>query len=266
MGVLIKLKQYLKPFKKKVDDWKFDRVALKHVGERYECPICGFCSKDLAPSGIDSIAAQKYATVGMGVRINMCWKCRAQDREKLLYLYLRDIEKIFDGHAMKILHMAPEQLISNRILQAKNVEYLCGDYFAKGYIYPPYVQNMNVLDLPFSDEIFDLVICNHVLEHIEDDRKAMRELFRILKRGGKGILQVPMTKKLIKTLEYPSVKTAQERLQMYGQIDHLRLYALDYKDRLEECGFKVELVSFPANMIEKYGLNENEDIYVCHKE
>jgi len=266
MELLIRIKQHLKPIKIALDDWKFNREAKKHVGTRYECPFCGFHSDDLAPLGIDSPVARKYKTVGMGVRFGMCWKCRAKDKEKLLYLYLKDVAKIFDGHPMRILHMAPENIIAKRILPLKNIDYVCGDYFSKGYMYPPYVQNMNVLDLPFSDENFDMVICNHVLEHIDDDRRAMRELCRVLKKGGIALLQVPMSNILDKTIEDPTIKTPQDRLEFFGQVDHVRLYGLDYKDRLEECGFRVTLFKFPIETIKKYGLDAEENLYLCYKD
>lgn len=266
MNVFVRFKQYLKPAKVAWDTWKYNREASRHEGDLYECPCCGFQSKDWAPQGIDSQVARQYNTVGMGLRIGRCWKCRAQDREKLLFLYLRDIEKIFDGRRIKILHIAPENIIAKQILRAPNIDYKCGDYFADGYIYPPYVHNMNVLSLPFSNDTFDLVICNHVLEHIADDQKAMLELFRVLKKGGRGVLQVPISKQLNKTLEDSTVKTEEERLLAYGQKDHLRLYGLDYKGRLENCGFRVELITFSVDKIERYGLNKDEDLYICHKD
>lgn len=183
----------------------------------------------------------------------------------MLYLYLRDVLHIFDGRHLRILHMAPEDMTAHHILSTKSVDYVCGDLFAKGYLYPPYVHDMNVLNLPFGEGEFDIVICSHVLEHIPDDRKAMRELCRVLKKGGMAFLQVPMSTVLEKTVEDPTVTTPEQRLEVFGQIDHLRLYGLDYKDRLEECGFKVELFKFPTDTIEKYGLNEKESLYICHK-
>lgn len=266
MELLIRFKQYLKPAKIVLDSWRFSREAHNHVGTRYECPFCGFHSKDLALLGIDSPAARKYETIGMGIRPGMCWKCRAKDKEKLLFLYLRDTAKIFDGHPLRLLHIAPENIIAQRILPMESIDYICGDFFAKGYMYPPYVRNMNVLNLLLPNEDFDIVMCNHVLEHIEDDRKAMRELYRVLRKGGIGILQVPMSKILEKTLENPNVQTPKEKLEVFGQIDHVRLYGKDYKERLEESGFRVELVHFPADLTEKYGLDKNEDLYICHKD
>lgn len=266
MELYIKIKQYLKTVKIAFDRWKFRRVAEKHIGIRYECPFCGFLSKDLALLGIDTPAARKYKTIGMGIRPGMCWKCRAKDKEKLLYLYLRDVVNLFDVHSLRLLHIAPENIIAQRILSIKSIDYVCGDFFAKGYMYPPYVRNMNVLNLPFPDNDFDMVMCNHVLEHVEDDRKAMNELYRVLKKGGIGILQVPMSKNIEKTLEDSLVKTPKDRLAIFGQIDHLRLYGLDYKSRLEECNFRVELVHFSNDVIEKYGLDKNEDLYICHKD
>lgn len=271
MYVLTRFKQYLKSLKLIWDECKRSREAEKHVGERYECPFCGFRSYDLMPVGDETEVSKKYAPIGLGPvgkggsRPGMCWKCGAKDREKLIYIYLRDIKKIFAGNPLKVLHIAPEEMIAKQILKAENIDYVCGDLFAKGYLYPPYVHNMNVLDLPFSDETFDLVICNHVLEHIDDDCKAMRELYRVLKKGGTALLQVPMSKKLNKTLEDTSMLTADQRLKAFGQIDHLRLYGLDYKDRLERCGFIVELTNISGGKNEKYGLNKEEDLYVCHR-
>lgn len=265
MELPVLFRQYLRSVKLIALDWKLRRRAKKHIGTRYECPLCGFRSSDLDMVGYESPVAKKYKTVGMHLRSGMCWRCLSKERERMLFLYLRDVLHIFDGGSLRILHIAPETMTAHHILAEKNIDYVCGDLFVKGYDYPPYVHNMNVLDLPFADEEFDIVICSHVLEHIEDDRKAMRELCRVLKKGGTGFLQVPMAVDLDKTIENLPANTPEDRLRLYGQNDHVRLYGLDYKDRLEECGFNVELFKFPADLVSRYGLNEDEALYISHK-
>lgn len=165
---------------------------LYHIGVRYFCPLCGYPSKDFAPCGIESSVSKKYHIIGAGRRNAVCWRCGANDRERLVFLYLKQIHALFRGdwHG-KVLHLAPEKEIARHILDYKHINYICGDLFADGYNYPKYVRKMNCLCLPFPAETFDLLICNHVLEHIEDDHRAMSEFYRVLKRGGKRYCKFP---------------------------------------------------------------------------
>lgn len=123
---------------------------------------------------------------------------------------------------------------------------------------------MNQLSLPFKEEVFDVVLCNHVLEHIIDDKKAMAEIFRVLKIGGIAILQVPVSHKLIHTYEDCSITEPEQRKKAFGQFDHVRIYGMDYPQRLESIGFKVEKINI-SQQYPKYGLNPEEDLFVCHK-
>lgn len=242
--------------------WK-KRGLLKRIGLKYICPFCGFRSSSLQEFGSNFEANRKYEIVGAGLRKCRCWKCYSTDRERLIYLYLRDYTNFFKKKH-KLLHIAPEPNLSKMILAESNNEYVCGDYFMPGYSYPEYVQNMNVLDLNFPEGTFDVVICNHVLEHIDEDLKAMSELYRVLKNGGFAILQVPLALSLEKTLEDSSVVHPEDREKLYGQYDHVRLYGIDYKERLESVGFKVDLHDVSANY-PKAGLGQNESIYICTK-
>jgi SAM-dependent methyltransferase len=128
---------------------------------------------------------------------------------------------------------------------------------------------MDITDIPLDDGSFDMIVCSHVLEHVPDDRKAMRELFRVLRPGGWAVLQSPLDPARPHTYEDWSITAPQERQRAFGQHDHVRIYGRDYGDRLEEAGFRVERVNHLARLgpaaAVRYGLPAQEDIYVCHK-
>jgi SAM-dependent methyltransferase len=234
-------------------------------GTKYLCPFCGYRSDILLPFGHSSEAFDKYHIIGGGKRNVSCLKCNSHDRERLIYVYLKFVYKLFDKKRISIFHVAPEPRISKELLKHSNIDYVCGDLFAEGYEYPSYVQNMNILDLSFEDNRFDIVLCNHVLEHIEDDRTAMKELLRILKPDGFAILQVPISNVIDKTIENFTITDTQERLRLFGQKDHCRLYGKDYVQRLENVGFKVEKVSIAAQY-SKYAVNPEEQLFICKKQ
>lgn len=128
---------------------------------------------------------------------------------------------------------------------------------------------MDITDINLHDNQFDCIICYHVLEHILDDEKAMRELFRVLKPGGWAILQQPVDPTRDKTFEDPNIVLPEERERVFGQKDHVRIYGQDYKDRLERTGFTVKLDNYTGelgdNIIKKYGLMKDETICFCTK-
>lgn len=232
-----------------------------HAGEQFECPFCGYAAKDLAAIGIDVPVLREKQVVGAGLRMGGCHSCGSIDRERLVYIYLREVLKVFENKGLNILHLAPEVNVADRLRQVGFVNYVCGDLFTEGYSYPDYVQNMNVLNIPFEDGLFDLVICNHLLEHVPNDRDAMRELHRVLKPGGKAILLVPISLNSSSTFEDASVTNSKDRESIFGQFDHVRIYGQDYADRLGEVGFKVERLNISKDY-SKYGLNEDEDLFI----
>ena len=204
--------------------------------------------------------------VGCGRRFARCIKCGSTDKERLVFTYLQSIN-FFACSDKTVLHMAPESNLSKQFFRYKFKEYVCGDFFAPGYedAYPSYVKNINILDIPYGNEYFDVVICNHVLEHVDNDIKGMSEIFRVLKNGGFAILQVPISYKLSKTYENKKITSPKSREEAFGQSDHVRIYGLDYVDRLKKVGFNVEVVSNLASSYPKFGLNAKEKIFVCHK-
>jgi len=185
------------------------------------------------------------------------------ERHRLLWLYLQNETNFFTA-PLKVLHMAPEQCFLKRFKKLKNLDYTTAD------LYAPYVDvKANILNLPFANNTFDVVFCNHVLEHIEDDKKAMQELFRVLKPGGFGIFQIPQDINRAKTYEDFSITNPKERQKHFGQYDHVRIYGRDYFDKLRAVGFDVKEVNysqqFSPQEIEKYRLAKDEILPVCFK-
>lgn len=241
------------------------KIRLKvHAGSRFVCPFCGYESKDLKTVGHDLPVLKEKQVIGGGRRAAGCYKCQSRDRERLLYAFFIDELKVGENKNLKILHIAPEFKLSRVLLEKNFSEYICGDLFTQGYDYPAHVQNMNVLKLPFRENHFDYLICNHVLEHIPEDYKAMDEIFRVLKPAGHAVLQVPISKNTEETHEDFTVSDPNKREELFGQFDHVRIYGQDYVQRLQNAGFIVKRQNI-TEKYRKYGLNPDEDIFFCEK-
>lgn len=186
------------------------------------------------------------------------------ERHRQMWLYLQN-ETDFFTENLKVLHIAPEQEFLRKFKKMKNIDYTSADLFS-----PIVDVKADILDLPFEDESFDVVFCNHVLEHIIDDRKAMSELFRVMKKGGWGIFQVPMKSSLEKTYEDFSITEPKERQKHFGQYDHVRWYGMDYFYRLKNVGFQTDINfysrKFSSQERRKFGLVENEILPVVFKD
>lgn len=256
--ICIKIYSYLK--------WHERFALIKNFGFRYKCPFCGYHAKKMLPLGEDFKIIYEKEIIGCGRRLAKCANCGSTDKERLVFTYLQTIN-FFANPNKVVLHMAPEPNLSKLFFKYKFKEYICGDFFAPGYenVYPSHVKNINILNIPYSNAYFDVVICNHVLEHVEDDFKGMSEIFRVLRKGGFAILQVPISYKMDKTYEDSSITDPAERENAFGQRDHVRIYGLDYFDRLKKIGFDVEVISDLATKFSKFGLNSKEKIFVCHK-
>jgi len=162
------------------------------------------------------------------------------------------------------LHIAPEKNLQKVFKVFSKIKYISGDL-------NPLLADMkiDVTDIKFKNNHFDFIISNHVLEHVKDDRKAMSELFRILRPGGEAILQVPISKYNKRTFEDFSIVLPEEMEKYFGQKDHVRIYGKDYKKKLESVGFKVELYDIKNDLsikdVKKYGINKEEILYIGHK-
>jgi SAM-dependent methyltransferase len=192
----------------------------------------------------------------------MCPSCGALPRHRVDGLFL--LERIDPEKPLRLLHVAPEPGIRQSLQALPNVEYISADLNSAQAM-----AHFDVQAIPLPDESVDAIVCNHVLEHVDDDRKAMAEFLRVLRGGGWAMLQVPIDDQLGTTFEDPSVTDPRERERLFGQYDHVRLYGRDYPDRLGEIGFAVEVVPygrrFAADEVARYGLDESEVIYFCRK-
>ncbi len=244
---------------------------IKYLYESFfyknKCPICNTPIDKYLQTGTNANIWKQYDGVGAGVRNAVCPVCHSTDRERLLYLFFRDY--YFSENKdkqIKLLHIAPESNLSKYLMAHTNVEYTAGDKRCEGYAYPDYVQDVDIMDLhDIADNTYDVLVCNHVLEHVPDDIVAMKELRRVIKPDGIAILQVPYAQNLEKTFEDKTILTPEARFEAYGQNDHVRLYGMDYKDRLESAGFRVKINEMSKDYPAKYGLNCNENLFVCYK-
>ena len=214
---------------------------------------------------IDDSNYSKFLSYGYKtVRKNaLCPGTLSLERHRLLWLYL-DRETDFLNSNLKVLHVAPEQVFYKKFKKLKNWEYFTFDLNS-----PIADIKGDLTSTNFKDESFDLIICNHVLEHIEDDKSALNEIYRILKYNGISILQVPMNVKRKNTFEDSSIKSKNQREKYFGQYDHVREYGLDFKDRVEQAGFKVEMINYSKkisqDLVIKYGLMKDDLIPIGKK-
>ena len=254
------------PLKKlKFELKKFVKRRLNH-GDRYSCPICDSHLSSMLAHGHDSPIFKKYSVVGGGYRANAaCPVCGCVDRERLIYLYLRECAKIHEK-PLSVLHLAPEPGIERKLERMRNLDYLTADFLE-----PHVMVKMDITDIQYPDNSFDVIICNHVLEHVPEDVRGMSEMHRVLRPGGWATLQVPISFDLPNTLEDWSLETEEERYQAFGQRDHVRLYGMDYVDRLKQGGFEVDIFEW-TKMREKFGgaeniynLNESEKLFIGRK-
>lgn len=220
-------------------------------GNSVECPVCGSTFRKFLPYGVSS-------------RPNvLCPVCLSLERHRLIWLYLEK-QSDFMTKPRKLLHVAPEQCFYNRFKQYKHIEYITVDLES-----PIADYHFDLHEIPFEENSFDMILCNHVLEHVADDRKVMSEFLRVLRPGGFAILQVPLEPHRESTFEDPSITDPRQREKFFGQKDHVRVYGRDYPNRLRECGFIVEerLVSdgFSTEMINRYRLAHDETLFIASK-
>ena len=227
-------------------------LAFFLKGDKFTDPIDGKRFKTFLPYGYET---QRHNVLSPSTL--------SLERHRLLWLYLKN-ETNFFSDTLKVLHFAPEQCFLKLFKKLNNLDYTTTDLFS-----PIADVKADICNLPFKNNSYDVILCNHVLEHIPDDMKAMQELYRVLKVGGMGIFQIPQDLNRATTFEDDSITDKKERAKIFGQYDHVRVYGRDYFDKLRNVGFKVEEVdytnSLSAEAIKKYCLAEGEIIPVVNK-
>lgn len=228
-------------------------AKIWYAGDRYTCPIEEKSYRKFLPYG------------ALKLRPNvLCPGSMSLERHRLLWLYLQNKTNFFTAEALQMLHIAPEQCFLDKFKAQKNLDYTTADLVS-----PIADVKMDLHKAPFEDNSFDVIFCNHVLEHVEDDHQCMSELYRVMKPGGWGIFQVPLDINREETLEDPNITSEEDRLKYYWQKDHVRLYGMDYGKKLEAVGFKVSVEDYTkeigAELTDKYRLMEGELLYFCQK-
>ena len=208
---------------------------------------------------------RKFLPYGRKARTNaLCPNCLSLERHRLMWLFLKRETNFFDAQ-LKVLHIAPEICFIDTFEAIHKENYITADIES-----PLAKVKLDVHEMPFEEDEFDVVFCNHVMEHVKDDRKAMAEIYRVLKPGGFAILQIPLFYPLKdKTFEDPTITSPKAREKAFGQSDHVRMYGKDYANRLKSAGFKVDenrfIETMPVEEVNKYALPFDEPVFYCKK-
>ena len=223
-----------------------------YLGKKVQCSVCDIKLRKFLPYG--RLEPRENA---------LCPKCLSLERHRLINLFLKEKTDFYSADH-KILHVAPEVCFINRFEKQHGDNYITGD------IESPWAKvKMDVHDIPFEENTFDVVFCNHVLEHVEDDIKVLKEFYRVLKPGGWAVLQSPIDYSYKTTYEDKSITDPRVREKAFGQDDHLRMFGVDYGERLKLGGFTVEEHLLAQEMGEaeafKYGLDKREIMYLSKK-
>ena len=233
--------------------------ATYYSGEQFRCPYCKKSFRKFLSTGFDSGIFKELKVVGGGARDNArCPRCGSVERERLLCLYLDQMQDAMSNYK-NVLHFAPERNLGKKI-KGMSEGYTTTDLKSKSVD-----MNFDITSIPFPEDSFDLIVCNHVLEHVPDDLAAMSEIFRVLQSHGVALLQVPLAPSVCTTREGSIDMSSEQKTSLFGQFDHVRLYGTDYVDRLRSVGFKVDPWNTSSQVAIAHGLDQEEYVYVCAK-
>jgi SAM-dependent methyltransferase len=232
--------------------------SLKYLGNKVFCPCC-------------NTGFKKFIEIGPKKDPVLCPRCRSTDRDRSALFFFQKKPKLLQP-GMRILHIAPEAVFYKYFKNIPNVDYTAGDKFILqfGNTYPIDTIYIDLVDIPFDENTFDFIYCSHVLEYIKDDRKALQELFRVLKPGGNAIISVPINPGHAVTLEDESITDPAEQERLYGDTGHLRYYGEDYKERVAAAGFVTKFTPvkdfITDDIIKSAAINPGDEIQLSYKE
>ena len=229
-------------------------APILYRGNKVECPVCErsfskFLSYGSAVSHRDNVLCPYDLTL---------------ERHRLMWLYLHRESSFFSADRLKVLHIAPEQCFLPLFKKQKNLDYTTADLVS-----PIADLHFDLHEIPLENNQYDVVFCNHVMEHVDDPIRCMSELNRVMKPGGWAIMQVPQDMNRDQTYEDKSITSPSEREKHFWQKDHVRLFGKDYSKYLEKSGFLVSEFdlnqAFDATEVERYRLMKKEILYIAHK-
>jgi SAM-dependent methyltransferase len=226
--------------------------ALFYKGSNVECPICNSRFRKFLPYGHNIIRENA-----------LCPRCLSLERHRLMWLFLKEKTGFFSTD-LRVLHIAPEQCFYSRFRKLKNIDYITADMES-----PLADVKLDIQEMPFKNNEFDVVICNHVLEHVKDDKRAMSEILRVLKKGGFALMHVPIDYSMKETYENREITSPEEREKHFRQKDHYRLYGLDFPERLKKAGFIITDRNYGEELdeetAERFGIIRNEYMFAYRK-
>lgn len=229
-------------------------APLVYKGNNVECPVCEKSFRKFLSYGSDVAHRDNI----------LCPYDLTLERHRVMWLYLKGHTDFFSKKDLKVMHIAPEQCFHGRFKKQTNLDYTTGDLMS-----PIADIHFDLHKIPLEDNTYEVIFCNHVMEHVKDDLQCMKELYRIMKPGGWGIMQVPIDASRSETYEDWSITDPKEREKHFWQYDHVRLYGLNYPKRLEEAGFEVDIIDFskelPTETFERYRIPKSELLYVVRK-
>ena len=235
--------------------YPFKLIApLLYKGNKVECPCCERSFSKFLSYGADVVHSDNV----------LCPYDLTLERHRLMWLYLKGHSNFFSADKLDVLHIAPEQCFHARFKKQANLNYLTGDIIS-----PIADLHFDLHSIPLDDNRFDVVFCNHVMEHVDDANKCMRELYRVMKPGGWGIMQVPQDTNRDVTYEDYSIVSPEDREKHFWQKDHVRLFGMDYPEWLKKAGFEVDIFdkesNYSAELINRYRLSKREILYIVRK-
>ena len=225
-----------RPVLQRMAGWAVPLLGLIYVGRGRECPVCGTRRRKFLPYG--------YVTSRDNA---LCPNCLSLERHRLLWLWLQRESDLFESRP-RLLHVAPEVCLMRHLRRTYAGGGNREDYVTADLESPLADLHFDIQQIPLADESFDVIFCNHIMEHVEDDRRAMSELYRVMRRGGWGVILSPVELTRATTFEDDSITDEAERTRIFGQYDHRRVYGRDYADRLREVGFEVEDLDYAASL------------------